>query len=300
MSFSERVKEEILKSDCRGKGCSLAFIKGFAAFTMSRNEDKVSFLTDGEETGKRISYMLKKELSVSDGMLFRAGVGRGGKCYRLNYERPEAEKILKALSEKNKFDGEEFEADSSGLSSVNELRHFAMGAFVGGGFIAEPEKIYHLEFSSKRSDAMTELGLVFTSFGEVQKITVRNGYSVMYFKSYDSIENILNILGAHKALMELANIKIEKEEKNRLNRQVNFEVANLQKTNSAANDSINDIENIMYTVGLDALPEPLQEMALFRLANPEESLAGLAKLSGLSRSGVNHRLKKLAEIARNL
>lgn len=111
---------------------------------------------------------------------------------------------------------------------------------------------------------------------------------------------MLNILGAHKSLMELANVKIEKEEKNRLNRQVNFEVANIQKTSSASNASIEDIENIMYTVGLDALPEPLQEMALFRLANPEESLSGLAKLSGLSRSGVNHRLKKLSEIARNL
>lgn len=300
MSFSENIKEEILKSDCRGKGCSLAFIKGLAAFTMSEGDNGVSFLTDGEETGKKLSYMLKKELLGCDGQLVRAGIGRGGRCFRLSYTMAEGEKILSALSDKNKGTAADFFVDTATLKTQQEQRFFAMGAYLGGGFTAEPEKIYHLEFCAKRERAIAELGEVFAFFGEAPKTTLRNNYSVMYFKNYDSIENVLNILGAHKSLMELANVKIEKEEKNRLNRQVNFEVANIQKTSSASNASIEDIENIMYTVGLDALPEPLQEMALFRLANPEESLSGLAKLSGLSRSGVNHRLKKLSEIARNL
>lgn len=300
MSFSENIKEEILKSDCRGKGCSLAFIKGLASFTMTECEEGVSFLTDGEETGKKLSYMLKKELLGCDGQLVRAGIGRGGRCFRLSYTVEAGEKILLALSDKNKGTDGDFFVDTAALKTQQEQRFFAMGAYLGGGFTADPEKIYHLEFSAKRERAIAELGEVFALFEETPKTTLRNGYSVMYFKNYDSIENVLNILGAHKSLMELANVKIEKEEKNRLNRQVNFEVANIQKTSSASNASIEDIENIMYTVGLDALPEPLQEMALFRLANPEESLAGLAKLSGLSRSGVNHRLKKLSEIARNL
>lgn len=300
MSFSENIKEEILNADCRKKSCSLAFISGIAAFTMEKSEDTVSFLTDGEEIGKKLSYLLKKNLEIEDGLLVRAGLGRGGKCFRLSYGSEASEKILSSLSEKNEFGIDKFFVDTERLSSLEEKRFFVMGAFIGGGFAADPYKIYHLEFISKREEAMAELGGIFASFGEILRCVVRNNYHVMYFKNYDSIENILNVLGAHKSLMLLANVKIEKEEKNRLNRQVNFEVANMQKTNDAANESINEIESIMYTVGLDALPEPLQEMALLRLANPEESLAGLSKLSGLSRSGVNHRLKKLSEIARNL
>lgn len=300
MSFCENIKEEIQKADCRNKNCSLAFISGFAAFTLSVEDEKVAFLADGEEIGKKMSYLMKKQFSIGDGSLSRAYVGRGGKCYKLSYEKEETKKILSALSDKNEGSEDGFFVDSERFNTTDEMRHFVMGAFLGGGFAADPYKIYHLEFVAKRERALDELGYIFSEFGEIQKRVVRNGYYVMYFKSYDSLENILNILGAHKSMMELFNIKIEKEEKNLLNRQVNFEVANMQKTNDAATESINEIESIMYTVGLDALPDSLQEMALLRLANPEESLAGLAKLSGLSRSGVNHRLKKISEIAGNL
>ena len=300
MSFCENIKEEIQKADCRKNSCSLAFISGFAAFTLSVSGGEASFLTDGEAIGKKISYLMKKQFSIGDGTLSRAYVGRGGKCFRLSYKKEDSEKILLALSDKNTLSDGDFYVDSERFSATDEMRHFVMGAFLGGGFAADPYKIYHLEFVAKRERALDELGYIFSEFGEIQKRVVRNGYHVMYFKSYDSLENILNILGAHKSMMELFNIKIEKEEKNLLNRQVNFEVANMQKTNDAANESISEIESIMYTVGLDALPDTLQEMALLRLANPEESLSGLAKLSGLSRSGVNHRLKKISEIAGNL
>ncbi len=300
MSFCENIKEEIQKADCRKNSCSLAFISGFAAFTLSVSGGEASFLTDGETIGKKISYLMKKQFSIGDGTLSRAYVGRGGKCFRLSYKKEDSEKILLALSDKNTLSDGDFYVDSERFSATDEMRHFVMGAFLGGGFAADPYKIYHLEFVAKRERALDELGYIFSEFGEIQKRVVRNGYHVMYFKSYDSLENILNILGAHKSMMELFNIKIEKEEKNLLNRQVNFEVANMQKTNDAANESISEIESIMYTVGLDALPDTLQEMALLRLANPEESLSGLAKLSGLSRSGVNHRLKKISEIAGNL
>ncbi len=300
MSFCENIKEEIQKADCRKNSCSLAFISGFAAFTLSVTDGEASFLTDGEAIGKKISYLMKKLFSIGDGTLSRAYVGRGGKCFRLSYKKEDSGKILLALSDKNTLSDGDFYVDSERFTATDEMRHFVMGAFLGGGFAADPYKIYHLEFVAKRERALDELGYIFSEFGEIQKRVVRNGYHVMYFKSYDSLENILNILGAHKSMMELFNIKIEKEEKNLLNRQVNFEVANMQKTNDAANESISEIESIMYTVGLDALPDTLQEMALLRLANPEESLSGLAKLSGLSRSGVNHRLKKISEIAGNL
>ncbi len=301
MSFSENIKDEILNIEIKKRENTLAFIKGFASFTATVDDSKLSFLTDDEKIGKKISYMCKKQFEICDGKLEKAGVGRGGKCLNLKYQEKESAVILKALSSQNGTLDNEFYVDTECLSKDAELlRAYSMGAYIGGGFAAEPSKIYHLEFASKRERAMEELSYVLSLFGEIPKVVTREKYKVMYFKSFESIDNILNIIGAHKSMMALTNIKIEKEEKNDINRKVNFEVANMKKTNDASSKEISDIENIMYTVGLDALPDNLQEMALLRLANPEESLAQLAKLSGLSRSGVNHRLKKLSEIAREL
>lgn len=295
MRFSAKIEEEILKSECRKKEHSLALILGIAAFTMRETEGGIKFTTNGESVAKRLSYMLKRQLEIEDGVISLAGSGRGGVCRDLSYDGKSAEIIKNALLKEN---GDEIKVDE--LKDLETLRYFVMGAFLGGGFMVDPEKMYHLEFASKRDKAPEEIGFALDKFGEIPKKVMRDKYHIMYFKSYDSIENILNIIGAHKCMMELANIKIEKEAKNELNRKVNFEVANIKKTTDAANESIKEIENIMYTVGLDALPDELQEMALLRLANPEESLSQLSKLSGLSRSGVNHRLQKISRIAREL
>ena len=299
MSFSSKIKEEILKTDCRNKDCSLAFIAGVSAFTLSVEGKKAKFSVDSEEMGKKISFSCKKTFGINDGALAKSGNGVG-RSMALLYEGEEAEILLKGLSSKNGLSGGYRENDITVFETSEEKRFYVMGAYLGGGFMIDPEKTYHLEFVAKKERALDELSVMLDSFGEIPKRVMRDKYRVMYLKNYDSIENILNVINAHKCMMELANIKIEKEQKNEINRLNNFEIANLSKTTDAANKLIEDIENIMYTVGIDALPENLQEIALLRLANPEESLATLAKLSGLSRSGVNHRLKKITEIAREL
>ncbi len=298
MSFSAKIKEEILKAESKNKNCSLAFLKGFASFALSIEEGKVCFYEDSEQVGKRISFICKKQFNIKDGYLYQ-GTGHG-KNFCLEYEKEEALLILKGLSEKNSLDGGYIENDLSFMENLEEVRFFIMGAFLGGGTMIDPEKTYHLEFVAKREASLDELTYTFDKFGEIPKRVMRDKYFIMYFKRYESIENLLNIMNAHKCMMHLANIKIEKEQKNEINRKNNFEVANLGKTTLAANKIISDIENIMYTIGLDSLPSELSEMALLRLANPDESLAKLAELSGLSRSGVNHRLKKITEIAREL
>ncbi len=300
MSFSSKIKEEILKTDCRNKNCSLAFIAGIAAFTLSTTGGTASFSVDSEETGKKVSFFCKKTFGIKDGIIRENESGKLGRSFVLFYEKEDANVLLKGLSGKNSVESGYRENDIDVFSDMEEKRFYIMGAYLGGGFMIDPEKTYHLEFVAKKERAVFELSIMLDAFGEIPKKVKRDKYLVMYLKNYESIENVLNIINAHKCMMELANIKIEKEQKNELNRLNNFEIANLSKTTDAANKIIEDIENIMYTVGIDALPENLQEIALLRLANPEESLAALAKLSGLSRSGVNHRLKKITEIAREL
>lgn len=300
MSFSSKIKEEILKTECKGKNLSLAFLSGMAAFTLSAKEGKAVFSVDSQEAGKHLSFLSKKTFGINDGLIRETESGKLGRNFNLIYEGNDAEILLKGLSSKNSLDTGYRENDISVFANMDEKRFFIMGAYLGGGFMIDPEKTYHLEFVAKKERALYELAIMLDAFGEIPKRVVRDKYLVMYLKNYDSIENVLNIINAHKSMMHLANIKIEKEQKNDLNRINNFEIANLSKTTDAANKIIEDIENIMYTVGLDALPDNLQEVALLRLANPEESLATLAKLSGLSRSGVNHRLKKITEIAREL
>ncbi|MBR6720316.1 MAG: DNA-binding protein WhiA [Clostridia bacterium] len=300
MSFSSKIKDEILKTDCKNMGCSLAFVAGISAFALSVEDEIVKFSVDSEEMGKRISFLCKKLFSIKDGKIVKSGTGSVGRTFALVYEGDEAEAILKGLSFNNSISDGYIENDISAFINSEERRFFIMGAYLGGGFMIDPEKTYHIEFVAKKERALDELSIMLDSFGEIPKRVKRDKYLVMYLKNYDSIENMLNIINAHKCMMELANIKIEKEQKNELNRLNNFEVANLGKTTWAAKQIIEDIETIMYTVGLDSLPDSLQEIALLRLANPEESLAKLAELSGLSRSGVNHRLKKITEIAREL
>ncbi len=300
MSFSSKIKEEILNTDCKSKNLSLAFLSGTAAFTLSIRDGNAAFSVDNIDTGKHLSFLAKKTFGIKDGLIKETESGKLGRNFTLIYEGEDAETLLKGLSAKNSRETGYRENDISVFQSMEEKRFFIMGAYLGGGFMIDPEKTYHLEFVAKKERALFELSIMLDAFGEIPKRVVRDKYLVMYLKNYDSIENVLNIINAHKSMMHLANIKIEKEQKNELNRINNFEIANLSKTTDAANKIIEDIENIMYTVGLDALPDNLQEVALLRLANPEESLATLAKLSGLSRSGVNHRLRKISEIAREL
>lgn len=141
-----------------------------------------------------------------------------------------------------------------------------------------------------------------TSFEIDAKIILRKKYYVVYVKEGSQIVDMLNIMEAHNALMALENIRIAKEIRNSVNRQVNCETANINKTVSAAVKQVEDITYIKNTVGFGELSEALQEMAILRLSYPEATLQELGKLlsTPVSKSGVNHRLRKLSQIAHEL
>ena len=175
-------------------------------------------------------------------------------------------------------------------------------AFLQSGSISDPEKFYHLEIVFTEHEKALEIKQMIESFQLDAKIVERKGHYVVYLKEGAQIADMLRIMEAPLALMEFENIRILKDMRNSINRQVNCEAANLGKTISAAVKQVEDIKFIDSTVGLDSIPEGLAEIAKKRLEYPEASLKELGGLMEppLGKSGVNHRLKKLSELAENL
>ena len=191
------------------------------------------------------------------------------------------------------------------LADINSLKHhccrkaFLRGAFLAGGSISDPEKTYHLELTSRTSRQAQELSKILGTFKLKARIIMRKGSYVTYLKEGENIVDFLNIIGAHTALMELENVRILKGMRNTVNRIVNCETANLEKT---VNASVRQVENIRYiaeNVGFNALPENLRDIAELRLEYNDASLVELGQLLSppIGKSGVNHRLRKLDQIA---
>jgi len=181
-------------------------------------------------------------------------------------------------------------------------RAFIRGAFLASGSISDPEKFYHFEIVCAARPKAEQLKNMIATFGLDAKIVVRKKYYVVYIKEGSQIVDILNVMEAPISLMELENIRILKEMRNSVNRQVNCETANINKTVSAAVKQIEDITYIKDTIGFDGLPENLEQMARLRLLRPDATLKELGEALDppVGKSGVNHRLRKLSTLAEEL
>ncbi len=178
-------------------------------------------------------------------------------------------------------------------------RSFLRGAFLGGGSVNTPDSEYHLEFRCEHRGFAEDLVKLLERFELTGGLNENHGKYVVYIKSFDEIITILNLIGAHQALLKMENKRVVKDLKNDVNRKVNFETANLDKTIKAAMLQLEDIELIEASRGLDSLPGGLKELALLRIDNPYASLRELGELlePSLSKSGVNHRMRRIKKIA---
>jgi hypothetical protein len=183
------------------------------------------------------------------------------------------------------------------LGSRKLSQAYLRGLFLAGGSVNSPKSEYHLEFRCERESLADDLSLLLSNFDLKAHRTKHKGNYVVYFKSYSEIIKILNIIGAHQAMLKMENDHIVKELKNNVNRRVNFETANLEKSVSAAMDQLENIRIIEREKGLDTLTSGLQEMAEIRRKNPYASLKELGEILDLSKSGVNHRLRRIKKIA---
>lgn len=181
-------------------------------------------------------------------------------------------------------------------------RAYLRGVFLGGGSVNRPEGNYHLEIITDNKLFAETISSLMNKFNLAVKSGQRKSRNVVYLKESEHIVRFLNIIGAHSALLNFENARIYKDVRNNVNRLVNCETANLNKTVNAAVRQIENINLIRTTLGLEKIPEPLRETAELRLKYPGACLAELGKLmrSPLGKSGVNHRLRKIEEIAEKI
>lgn len=177
---------------------------------------------------------------------------------------------------------------------------FVGGAFLSCGSLADPERQYHLEFAPPRPETVPILTGILGEVGFLPKTAQRRGKTIVYTHDSAQIEDLLTFIRCPLMSLAVMNVKIVKDRRNAANRAANCDNANIDKVVGAAEGQLRDIRALMGERGLLALPEELRELAALRLENPEASLRELGAKLGLSRSGVNHRLRKIAELAASL
>ncbi|MBR6407376.1 MAG: DNA-binding protein WhiA [Clostridia bacterium] len=185
---------------------------------------------------------------------------------------------------------------------AGEYASFVRGLFLTGGTVSNPEKDYHLEIIVQNPGLQAGIISLLDSVSLRPKIIMRASQCVLYYKDSGHIEDMLTFMGAVNASLQVMEVKVVKDVRNRMNRITNCETANIDKTVAASVNQSNAIRKIDSRIGIDSLPEDLREIARLRLENPEMSLSALAReLSRpISRSGVNHRLKRICSIADEL
>lgn len=312
MSFSSRVKEELSRQLSPARHCQIAEIAAIISLCgriqISENDRyRIKISTENAAVARKYFTLLKKTFNIgADISIRRNAYLKKSRTYTvLVSDHEEALRILQAT----KLIDEHGEVGEN-LSLVKNIvvqnaccrRAFIRGAFLASGSISDPEKFYHFEIVCATMAKAEQLKNIILTFSIDAKIVARKKYFVVYIKEGSQIVDILNVMEAHVALMNLENIRIMKEMRNSVNRQVNCETANINKTVSAAVRQLEDIEYIRDTAGLSSLPDNLYEIAQIRLDRPEATLKELGEALSppVGKSGVNHRLRKLCAIAERL
>lgn len=198
------------------------------------------------------------------------------------------------------YDGRELRLNAHIADNPELLKSFISGVFVGCGLAGDPEDDYHLEFCGLTDRQADELVRLLLKCDFHPSVTRRGERWSVYFKDGDQMEYLLGYLGDNDAMFELSNLRIERDMRNRLNRQLNCDSANLVKSRAAADRQLADIKYIFERDKSEYLSEELLATARARLENEDFSLSELGKLLGVGRSGVNHRLGKISAIAADL
>lgn len=312
MSFSSRVKEELSRQLSPARHCQIAEISSIISLCGKVQMDEYDHLsirisTENVTVARKYFTLLKKAFNIKAEIVIRRNAYlRRSRTYGVVIPGDgDARRVLQAAKLLNRSGQIE-----ENLSVVKNLviqngcckRAFLRGAFLAAGSLSDPEHFYHFEIACLTSEKARQIQEVVAAFGIDARIVVRKKYFVVYVKDGDEIADLLNVMEAPQALMEFENIRILKEMRGSVNRQVNCETANIHKTVSAAVKQIEDITFIRDTLGFDSLPENLAQIARLRLEKPEATLRELGEAlePPVGKSGVNHRLRKLGELAEDL
>ncbi|HWS28944.1 MAG TPA: DNA-binding protein WhiA [Clostridia bacterium] len=306
MSFSSSAKEEIAKRRVKGRSeklsmlCALTHAAG--SLTLGRGIG-VQYVTESYAVARLIAqlagllYGVEASISVTE----RKRLNARNAVTRLSGEGCRAMLLEFGFLPKDQEMPFSMGHIPEHLVAEEELsRAFIRGAFLGAGSVADPAKGYHLEIVCRHELFARELCELVNAFGFNTRLTVRKSSFALYLKEGEKVSDFLAFLGANDATISFENERVLRSVKNDVNRQNNFDQSNMQKAALAAAQQLIDIELIRTEIGVENLPPRLRQTAEARLNYPEANLSELSEIMGLGRSGVNHRLQKLTELANSI
>ncbi|MGN0155328.1 MAG: DNA-binding protein WhiA [Lachnospiraceae bacterium] len=328
MSFSTKVKEEIGRHSSHGRHCQIAELLALVLATgeveFADSQIKLILRPENDLISDRICRLIDR--------LFEGRISCNSYSRCIEIADPDmAEMLLQTIKLSDYVDylGEDW-LDDDELSEIEEntityvsshgvslqnchfpkqvvqkdccKKAFIRGMFLATGSVNDPNKAYHFEIVVHNRDMAEAVRDVINSFSLDAKVVKRKKYYVVYLKEGSMIVDILNVMEAYVSLMDMENVRIIKDMRNDINRRVNCETANIKKTVNAARRQIEDIEYIERTKGLKYLNDPLRQLAELRLEEPDANLSELGEMLNppVSKSGVNHRLRKISNIANTL
>lgn len=301
MSFASETKKTICDVQNEQWCCKVSELAGFLCASALYKNGVLKIKFESSDVFERVVVLIDEVTAVSKQKIILPQ--RDGGRYILQIsDKSEIVNLCEEL-------GIEFEEEKTNFCPSDEIVEndccktaFVRGAYLAGATVTDPVKNYHLEFVVKYAKAADKLFEILESMEINAKLTVRKNSFVIYIKEFETIANLLGILGAAPEMMDLYNLKIEREVRNDVNRAVNCDNANIRRQADAANVQIVAIRKIIENYGLENLPETLREAAQIRLENPEASLAEIGKMFKvpIGKSGVNHRLNRIVEFANNL
>ena len=296
MSFAADVKAELCRAKLGKKCCTQAEAYGVLLYCNTFSGREIRIITENEAFAQRLPILFRKAFRLS---FDRLPDGEGK--YSFGITDPAK---LAAVSGTFGMDAGSL-ANHVNFAVLEEpccRAAFLRGAFLAGGSVTDPRKAYHLELSTSHVQASREVSALLQEMGFLPRSVMRGGSAVIYFKQSEHIEDLLTTLGAPVAATEIMTAKVDKEIRNGANRAMNCDMANVNKTLDAVAAQQEAIKKLESAGQLDKLPEKIQETARLRMQNPELPLAQLAALFDppISKSCLNHRIRKIMEEARKL
>ncbi|MGP1381710.1 MAG: DNA-binding protein WhiA [Dialister pneumosintes] len=303
MSFTEEVKNELARLPRENTACRTAELLALlrmsgTVITGTEGKWGLDFSTSSNAVARRVLISLKKDFNLEPAILVRQGRRlRKKNVYTLTVLPFEGgnhflEKMdIWSLGKIN---------DYNNLKTQEEKKAYLAGAFLGGGTVSRPQSDYHLELVTKSSIFAEEISKVMKELSLHPKLTDRKNDYIIYLKDGDEVGRFLQLIGSAHCYMEFENVRVMKDMRNRVNRQVNCETANLQKSVDAALRQFQQVQLIMKYMDLTELSPKIKEAAEMRLKKPYLSLGELAELLDISKSGLAHRFQKISAIAKKI
>ena len=299
-SFSYKAKAELCRTAVQRLCCARAECYGVLLYCNTFSMQEVRIITENPEFAARLPRLFHRAFGVK----FDRQPADEAPGSKLIFQITDPEKLRRIM------DTLGYDPRQSLVLHVNFAlleddccrTAFLRGAFLAGGSVTDPEKRYHLELSTSHIQASREVSALLQEMGFLPRSVMRGGSAVIYFKQSEHIEDLLTTLGAPVAATEIMTAKVDKEIRNGANRAMNCDMANVNKTLDAVAAQQEAIEKLEKSGQMERLPEKIQETARLRMQNPELPLAQLAALFDppISKSCLNHRIRKIMEEARKL